>query len=245
MDILHTYLYCYNEEKLLPYVLNHYNTISDLIYVYDNGSTDSSDEIYKRYDKIKVIKYFTDTFDELDFVKRKSNDYKQSRGVANWVAICDVDEIIDHPQLKNFLNKYTENNITMADLNAQWLVGTDWGNPEKDTIFQIMKFRSCKEPHNGKAQLISPNIDIEYGPGCHTFKCNKYLKSKKEIYTFHCQMYDSDYIFKRNQTFAKRKSERTKKFGYDFHWGWNKDQLLLPIKNIVDKGILFNSTDIK
>jgi len=33
MDILHTYLYCYNEEKLLPYVLNHYNTIFMIMVV--------------------------------------------------------------------------------------------------------------------------------------------------------------------------------------------------------------------
>jgi glycosyltransferase involved in cell wall biosynthesis len=54
---IHVYIISYNEEKLLPFTLDYYSTFCEKIFVYDNYSTDSSDEIYKKYNKVEVIKW--------------------------------------------------------------------------------------------------------------------------------------------------------------------------------------------
>ena len=54
---IHAYIIAYNEEKLLPFTLDYYSTFCEKIFVYDNMSTDSSDNIYKKYPKVTVVKW--------------------------------------------------------------------------------------------------------------------------------------------------------------------------------------------
>ena len=44
--IIHAHILAFNEEKILPFILDYYSKICDKIYIYDNISTDSSDDIY-------------------------------------------------------------------------------------------------------------------------------------------------------------------------------------------------------
>ena len=48
---IHAHILSWNEEKILPYTLDHYSNICEKIFVYDNMSNDSSDDIYKKYPK--------------------------------------------------------------------------------------------------------------------------------------------------------------------------------------------------
>ena len=48
---IHAHILAFNEEKILPFTLDYYSLICEKIFIYDNMSTDSSDNIYKKYDK--------------------------------------------------------------------------------------------------------------------------------------------------------------------------------------------------
>ena len=54
---IHAHILSWNEEKILPFTLDYYSLICEKIFIYDNMSTDSSDEIYKKYPKVEVIKW--------------------------------------------------------------------------------------------------------------------------------------------------------------------------------------------
>ena len=56
---IHAYIIAWNEEKILPFTLDHYSQFCEKIYVYDNMSTDGSDQIYEKYDKVVVKKWQT------------------------------------------------------------------------------------------------------------------------------------------------------------------------------------------
>ena len=76
--LIDAHIIAWNEERILPYTLDHYSEFCRKIYVYDNMSTDSSDEIYKQYPKVQVIKWDSgDEINELNYVKIKSEGYKQ------------------------------------------------------------------------------------------------------------------------------------------------------------------------
>ena len=96
---------CYNEEKMLPYFIRHYSKLGDII-LYDNYSTDKTDEIAKAAG-IKVIKFDTgDKFRDDIHMYIKNNCWKKSS--ADWVIVCDVDEFIYHPKLTKILEHTTD-----------------------------------------------------------------------------------------------------------------------------------------
>jgi hypothetical protein len=99
---IHAYIIAYNEEKLLPFTLDYYSTFCEKIFVYDNYSTDSSDEIYKRYDKVIVNKFNSENSQNEIIQKTiKSEEYKKySRDFdVDWVITIDFDEFVYHPNL--------------------------------------------------------------------------------------------------------------------------------------------------
>ena len=75
---IHAYILTYNEEAILPFTLDYYSSFCDKIIVYDNESTDSSDDIFKRYSKVSIVKWKSDTINELNYLQIKNNAYKNS-----------------------------------------------------------------------------------------------------------------------------------------------------------------------
>ena len=89
------YTFCYNEELILPYVIEYWKPYATKVIVYDNGSTDKSVEILKKYDWIEVRKYDTNnTFDPEKIQQYKSVCYQESIGQADYVMVCDIDEVL-------------------------------------------------------------------------------------------------------------------------------------------------------
>ena len=93
---------CYNEEVMLPYFINHYQKMGANITIYDNFSTDRSQEIITEsgctlltYDSNNQIR------DDL-YLQIKNNCWKKSK--AEWVIVCDIDEFIE---VDFNLNNYT------------------------------------------------------------------------------------------------------------------------------------------
>ena len=54
---IHAHILAWNEEKILPFTLDYYSNICNKIFIYDNMSTDGSDDIYKKYPKVELIKW--------------------------------------------------------------------------------------------------------------------------------------------------------------------------------------------
>ena len=83
--LIDAHILAWNEERILPYTLDHYSSFCRNIYVYDNMSTDGSDEIYKKYDKVKVIKWDSgDKINELNYVNIKSSGYREYPRDRDW-----------------------------------------------------------------------------------------------------------------------------------------------------------------
>jgi glycosyltransferase involved in cell wall biosynthesis len=100
----------WNEEVLLPYFLSALNKIhADKVYLCNDGSTDSSEEICKEYTKknrwTELIsfeppraEYFKETWPE----SQKINQVLQkaySTG-CDWVICLDIDEVLSLPMIK-------------------------------------------------------------------------------------------------------------------------------------------------
>ena len=103
---------CYNESKIMPFVIDYWKQFVTHAYVFDNGSTDNSREILSKYDWITVIDYSHLTGNKLDDIMNaniKNNFWKTIKDNYDWIVVCDFDECLycdDWDNVINALNLY-------------------------------------------------------------------------------------------------------------------------------------------
>lgn len=103
---IYIYAFCWNERRMLPYFLRHYTSFSDRVVVYDNMSDDGSREILESCPAAEVRPWDTGGLSDEDSLRELKNScWEESRGVADWVMIVDVDEFVYHPDLVAYLER--------------------------------------------------------------------------------------------------------------------------------------------
>src|ERR1700674_2634594 len=107
------YCLCWNDARMLPHFFRHYDPIVDRDFIFDNGSTDDSLDILDAHDRV-TVRHFDVTGDSFVDVERRMSDtvWRQSRGMAEWVIVIDIDEFIYHPDLKAYLQRCALSGIT-------------------------------------------------------------------------------------------------------------------------------------
>lgn len=241
---IHAYIIAYNEEKLLPFTLDYYSSFCEKIFVYDNNSTDSSDEIYKKYSKVEVIKWDSgNKINELNYVKIKSEEYrKHSRNYdVDWVITADCDEFIYHPNLIEKLKEYKERGITVVQTSGHEMVCETFPEYDGELLPNKVKIGSDKMPMLSKSIIFNPSIDINFGPGAHSFKSNKTILSPNdEIKILHYKCLGKEYVIEIYKDRFNRLSQINKSNQWGFHYGETDkflnlmDNILKNNKNIVD-----------
>jgi hypothetical protein len=140
---IHAHILAYNEEKILPFILDYYSNICEKIFIYDNMSTDSSDEIYKRYPKVTVIKWDSgNSFNDNINKDIKSNCYKQHSRDCDWVIVCDCDEILYHPNLINMLKYYKKIGVDIPEIDGRDMVSEQFPVYDGRLITEIVQIGS-------------------------------------------------------------------------------------------------------
>lgn len=215
--IIHAHILAFNEEKILPFTLDYYSNLCEKIFVYDNMSTDSSDEIYARYPKVTVIKWSSNNeINEMNYINIKSNGYKQYSRDADWVIVCDCDEILYHSKLLDKLTYYKENGITVPKVNGHDMVSETF--PEYDGVSITTKVKTGSEVYAPfcKNIIFNPKLDVEYGIGGHSFKCDKATYSvSPELKLLHYKFLGVEYV----ENIYKARMERLSEFNKQHKFG--------------------------
>ncbi len=206
--IIHVYTICWNEEKIIPFFLSHYNELVSHYYVYDNFSDDNSDELFSKQSNITVEKYKTDgKINDLVYQNIKNNAWKKSRGSADWVIVIDMDELIYHPRLLTLLTD-KKSQVTIFKPTGYDMVSSDF--PTNCTsIVEGVKY-GVRKPNMDKCVLFNPHriVDINYLPGAH--ECNPdgiVVFSTDIIKLLHYKYLGIDYVLNRINLYRKRLSK--------------------------------------
>ncbi len=241
---IHAYIIAYNEEKLLPFTLDYYSTFCEKIFVYDNMSTDSSDEIYKKYKKVIVNKFESDNSqNELIQKGIKSEEYKNySRNSdVDWVITIDCDEFVYHPKLIEILTEYKEKGITVIKTTGHEMVSEIFPEYDGELLPNKVKIGSERMPMLSKSIIFNPNIDINFGPGAHTFTSNNTILSPNDdIKILHYKCLGKEYVTEIYKERFERLSQSSKTNSWNVHYSKINeflslmDNILEKNKNIVD-----------
>ena len=217
---IHAHILSWNEEKILPYTLDHYSNICSKIFIHDNMSTDSSDEIYKRYPKVTVLKWDSgDEINDVNYLNIKNEAYKKFSSDADWVIVCDCDEILYHPNLLEKLKEYKDAGIDVPKISGHDMVCELLPEYDGRLITEIIKTGSDVYEPMCKNIIFNPKKEIKFGFGAHNMWCEDCVKSDvAELKLLHYKFLGLSYIKKRYAILEHRLSEFNKKNGLGSHY---------------------------
>lgn len=154
---------------MLPYFFRHYDSLVDRYFICDDGSTDRSRELLAANRKV-VLGEFRKTGGS--FMAAATAHYnqcwKQSRGVADWVLIVNVDEHVYHPDLRGYLQACTANGVSILRPEGYNMVADEWPSSRK-ALWKTVPY-GMRDTIWDKPQVFDPNRiqDINFKEGRHS-----------------------------------------------------------------------------
>lgn len=242
---------CYNEEALLPYFFRHYRQFADVITIIDNKSTDGSRAICeKESDIVETL----DSGDKsnIDILTKLKNTHWKKYKDCDWFFIVDVDEIIYHPDMRNFLAAAADVHYNVLQPFAYQMVCEQFpiGNGQ---ITEIMPYgvRSTPEiceaffacPSFDKKSVIAPSqiVETNYGYGMHKANIQGNINELRDpsLKLLHYRMLGLDYFLGKNRLRSKRLIKELVEKGSSVHYLKTEEEIT-PIFN----DILANCEDV-
>lgn len=228
--IVHYYAVCWNEEKMLPFMFDHYEQFVDRFTIFDNFSTDNSEAIINSHRNTEIKKFNTEgKLNDIIQLNIKNNCWKQSRGKADYVIVCDIDEFFYHPEIKTCLTQIRQHGWTITRPHGFEMYSEHY--PQYDSkrrITEMVRMGVASHWYN-KSILFDPHkiVEVNYDPGCHS--CHPLgcvcFSDDKEIKLLHYKNLEVDTVIKRYRECAERLSEVNIKNEFGFHYLWKEEQI--------------------
>jgi glycosyltransferase involved in cell wall biosynthesis len=215
------YASCWNEERIIPFFLRHYEPIVDRIIILDDGSTDRSRELLAASPKVEVRRLRQGESYILVQMEELNHCWKESRGRADWVFICDMDEqIYHHRDLRSYLEQCKNAGVTILNPVGVDMVSVDF--PPADS-FLTQTVRLCVRTFlQDKLAVFNPSAidEINYTPGRHVAKPIGRLifPEKREVKLLHYKHLGLDYVQRRTKELEGRMSDFDRERGWGLHY---------------------------
>ncbi len=241
---VHIYSPCWNEEMMLPYYFRHYDSIVDQYYIFDDGSNDATLEILRAHPKVEIMQLERnpDSFiaSEIAF---DNSAWKQSRGKADWVIICSIDEHFHHPNLRDYLQQCRLKGITYIPSEGWHMISDDF--PETDQWLCDVITRGARWDIYDKSCIFNPNRikETNYGPGRHHAQPTGRVIAPRvcEVKLLHYDYLSLDKVIKRSAELDGRlgKKDREKEWSVHYRWDlpaefakWSAQASEVPLKEV-------------
>ena len=181
--IVHYYAVCWNEEVMLPFMFQHYDHFVNHYTIYDNYSDDRSEEIIRSHPKTEIKKFsMGGQINDLIYQDIKNNCWKRSRGKADWVIVCDMDEFLYHDNMAETLKKLSCRNQTIVKPVGYNMYSETYPISDKPLTQQIQQ--GVRDKWFDKCICFDPHavVEINYRPGAH--ECYPIGRIKRCTYEF-------------------------------------------------------------
>lgn len=241
------YTLCYNEEFIIPWIIQYWKKIIndgiDLhVYVWDNYSTDRSVEMLSKYDWITINYFKTEGQDDSVQAYIKNNCWKGSK--ADFICCCDFDEIIWSNDLVSELKYMKDNGFNV--LGTKWYAFCGDKIPTYDDKHYLHQLvgkgyeqyinHMSEFKHLGKFMIIDPSkIDtMNWSVGNHI--CNPQpqmrLYVSDKVVAFHVNKgLSEDFFVNKRAIMGKNLSENNKRFNMCYEYNYPEQKSREEYKN--------------
>lgn len=214
---IEAFIIAFNEAQTIHLTIKHYQQFCSRIVIFDNFSTDNTREIALSMGCDVRLFGQKGVLSDKEYLKVKNHCWKKSR--ADWVIVCDSDEILYHPNLQEALkedctifttygwNVYSEN--VPREMFHEITDGYHDGNYSKSVIFKPTAIK-----------------EITYHYGCHACSPKGDIRYSKEVLTlFHYRNIGGyERLSKRHEMYRSRLSEHNKQLGLGIHYMFKESQ---------------------
>lgn len=210
------YFINWNDAFYLPFIKRHYSQFCNRIVMYDNYSTDGSVDLALQYGFEVQTFGKQGVLDDEIYRSLKNNIWKEERGKADFVIVCDADEFIVPVHLHKGSNPVVWGYNMISD------------NLPVNSIFEINT--GAPSESYSKQAIFSPEIDeINFVHGCHKNHMISSLpvSGLANLYHFR-QIGGVDRLIQRHAEYRPRMSKFNLKHGMGIHYGkpeWTEEEV--------------------
>ena len=213
---IEAYIIAYNEAETIGLTIKHYKQFCSRIVIFDNFSTDDTREIALSMGCDVRLFGVKGVLSDKEYLKVKNHCWKQSR--ADWVIVCDADEILWHPDITSVL---------LEDCTIMTTYG--W-NVYSEDVPRESWLEITKGYHDGnysKSVIFKPTLkEINYHYGCHSNNPKGDIRFSKEVLTlFHYRNVGGyERLSNRHAMYRERLSDHNKEIGLGVHYTFKESQ---------------------
>lgn len=239
--VVHLYTVCWNEEKIIPFVLQYYNDIVEKVFVWDNYSDDHSEEILRK-NNVKIKKYDTGgTFNDVVHQQIKNKVWKKSRGKADFVIVSDMDEILFHPQMQQFLKHALKKKYSILETHGYDMYALEYPVYNNMSLITDQIKTGIFSEKYSKSVIFDPHqiVNINYMPGAHECYPEGIVKVIKDenLKLLHYKNLGIKCLMDRVEQYRIRMSETNKKNGYCIEYDRENQQIINDFNAGMEKAI--------
>jgi hypothetical protein len=169
------YANCWNELRLLPYFIQHYNPFVERFVILDDGSTDGSIEYLLAQPKVRLIEANREGGSYIEQTRAFFNEgWKESRCIADWIITCNIDEHLYHQDIERYLWRCHQDGITILPVNGYEMISIAFPSKQERLCDQVrfgaptQKLTGPSSMHN-KIMAFNPRAieEIDFVAGRH------------------------------------------------------------------------------
>ncbi len=235
--MIEAFIIVWNESQTIKLTIDHYKQFCDKITFFDNHSNDGTQEIIKS-NGCELNTFGTPgQLEDKEYIKIKNNCWKRSQ--ADWVIVCDCDEIIWHDNIKEVFEN--------ADGTIFKTIGFDIFSQHmpKESFLELQ--RGIPSENYSKLAVFSPKIkSINYVYGCHVADPVgniKYCSEKLNLFHYR-NIGGANRLIKRHKLYRERLSEYNKRFGLGVHYTYDDERRKQDWYDSYNKADCFNSNGL-
>ncbi len=206
---------------MLPFFFEHYDRFVDRYFIHDNSSDDASLDILAAHPRVTVLPLVLEGDSMCQAAFEQVNEFwKPSVGEADWVAVCNVDELFWHPDLPWYLKACKGRGITHIP-STGWEMITDVFPSPGEHLPRVRR-RGLRFPRMDKPSFFNPEAitDSGFAMARHSSQPRGRVvePERVEVQLLHYKHLGDDYTIARQaQLQARMRSlDREKKWGFQY-----------------------------
>lgn len=245
------YTRCWNDADMLGFLFRHYDPLVQRFVVYDDGSTDDSLEILRSNPKVEVRP--TPPYSDPDSRILSGTSileccWKESRGVADWVIVTDIDEhLYHHRDLEGYLKTCKERGVTIIPALGYQMLAEEF---PKEGIWLCRSVTMGAPWHKmNKLNIFAPD-EIEstnYQPGRHRAALvgNVVAPARDELLLLHYKFLGFDRTQQRYEQYRGRQRQKDIARGWGKQYLWSREQLWKEWRRVTARVVDISRPDLR
>jgi hypothetical protein len=218
---IHLFTRCYNDAQMLPHFFRHYDPIVSRYLVYDDGSTDASLSILNDHPLVEIREMPPLSQPDSRIASQadlQAHHWKESRGIADWVIVTDIDEFIHHVDLPGYIARCRAAGVTIIPaLGCQMVAPT---LPAADAPLTERVRTGAIHPKYNKMNIFDPGAvdEANFIMGRHSARPSGRIvrPASDELLLLHYKHLDFARLMDRHRLYQERQRPR------DIQKSWGK-----------------------